>query len=274
MVGKQSADEADGEEAAAGSSPNGGSSPEGGVKTTGGGTNDRRGAKGKAEQGGEPPAQAPAPALNAKAIKKRFLHEGALQVERNRYFALVIGLMLTVIAMGFGMAGLAPLKSVVPYVIETDDIGRTQAAVASVEEFEPEEVQIRYFLAEWINQMMEIRPGVTQANLPDAFETTTGTAQDQFRNHLEEYEPFDKLAENPDRITEVRVRSMNMMPNDAVLVQFRTITREPNRPDEVEAWSLTANYSIVPPRTEQEILENPIGLQIENFDLRKEVGGS
>ncbi|WP_051246048.1 type IV secretion system protein [Thioalkalivibrio sp. ALE19] len=225
-------------------------------------------------QPGEPPAQSPAVALNAKAIKRRFLHAGALEVERNRYFTVAIGLILALIAMGIAMAGIAPLKTVVPYVIETDDIGRTEAALASVEEFEPNEVQLHYFLAEWVNHMMEIRPGVTQHNLQEAFQKTTGTAQDQFRNHLEEYEPLERVVDNPERITEVRIRSMNRMSENAILIQFRTITREPNQADEEQDWSLTANFDIATPSSEEEILRNPIGLQIENFDLRQEMGSN
>lgn len=222
---------------------------------------------------GELPRATPASALHAVAVKRRFLNEGALEVERNRYFVLLLAFAGLIAVLVFAIAALTPLKEVIPYVIETDDIGRTQAAAVTVERFTPTDAQVRYFLAEWVDHLMSVRPGVTQVNLPKAFRKTRGTAATQFREYLEEFDPLGQVFNEPDRITDTRIRSINVLGDNAVLIQFRTITREPRRVDETQDYSLTLNYRLQPPTTEEEILENPTGLQITNFNLTRELRG-
>lgn len=223
--------------------------------------------------GAQAPENAPAAALNAQAVRARYLHVGALEVERNRYFVLLLAALGVVAALALAVAALTPLKTVVPYVIETDDIGRTQPAAVTVQRFTPTDAQIRYFLAEWVDQLMSVRPGVTQVNLPRAYNKTRGTASTQFREFIAEHDPLGQVLGNPERITDTRIRSINVLGDGAVLIQFRTISREPRRPQEVQDYSLALNYRIQPPATEEEILQNPTGLLITNFNLTRELRG-
>ncbi|ADC73309.1 Type IV secretory pathway TrbF protein-like protein (plasmid) [Thioalkalivibrio sp. K90mix] len=227
----------------------------------------------KKRKTGTPPENAPPSALDARTLKQRFLHEGALEVERNRYFVALMAMAGVVAMLGAAIMALTPLKEVTPYVIETDNVGRTAVSDAQVREFEPTEIQLRYFLAEWTDHMMTVRPGVTTQNLPQAFNKTEGTASRQFREHIDEYDPIGRATSNPERTVDTRIRSINFLPNQAVMIQFHTLERGPDQADQRTDYSLAINYETYRPQTEEQILENPVGLVITNFNLTRDMGG-
>ncbi|WP_019583736.1 type IV secretion system protein [Thioalkalivibrio sp. ALE16] len=233
---------------------------------------DERVAKGKKNKD-EAPEGAPSVALDAKAIKARFMNAGALEVERNRYFVAILAMCAVAGLLAFSIASLTPLKEVTPYVIETDNIGRTEVSNARAIEFTPSEIQLRYFLAEWTNQMMTIRPGVTSQNLPKAFNKTRGTASSQFREHLDSYDPIGRSTDSPEVTVDTQIRSINFLSDGAAVIQFYTETRSPNRATGREDYSLVVNYETFRPQTEEQILENPVGLVVTNFNLTRDIGG-
>jgi len=218
------------------------------------------------------PDNTPATALNDKALGRLYTLKGGVQVERNRYFLFGVIMAGAVISLSIAIMALMPLKTVTPYMIEVDSIGRTQAVPAAVKEFRPSEAQLRYFLAEWVYQIMTVRPGITTQNLAKAFDKVQMAAIEQFRSHIAAYRPVERSVEFPDNTADVRIKAINFLPGKNALIQFSVIDTEKTGGKKVQDYSITINYDTYVPQTEEQILKNPIGLVIKNFSLSKEIG--
>jgi len=220
---------------------------------------------------GSTPDNAPATALNDKALGRLYTLKGGIQVERNRYFLFGSIMAGAVIALSVAIMALTPLKTVTPYMIQVDNIGRTQAVPASVTEFRPSEAQLRYFLAEWVYQTMTVRPGITTPNLAKAFDKVQGAAIEQFRSHIAAYRPVDRSVEFPDNTADVGIKVVNFLPQKNALIQFSVTETEKSGSKKVQDYSITIHYDTYVPQTEEQILKNPIGLVINNFSLSREI---
>lgn len=217
------------------------------------------------------PDNAPATALNDKALGRLYTLKGGVQVERNRYFLFGSIMAGAVIALSIAIMALTPLKTVTPYMIQVDNIGRTQAVPAAVTEFKPSEAQLRYFLAEWVYQVMTVRPGITTPNLAKAFDKVQMAAIEQFRSHIAAYRPVERSVESPDNTADVSIKAVNFLPEKNALIQFSVIETEKSGGKKTQDYSITIHYDTYVPQTEEQILKNPIGLVIKNFSLSREI---
>lgn len=219
----------------------------------------------------ETPRNAPATALNDKALGRLYAIKGAVQVERNRYMVVGVSLAAAVVSLALAISALAPLKSVKPYMIEVDNIGRTQANPVGVGDYKPSEAQLRYFLAEWVYQLMTVRLGVTPGNLTRAYDKTLGAAVEQFKSHIESYRAIDRSVEFPEDFTDVKIKAINFLPEKNALIQFQLIEFSKTAGKLVKDYSITINYDNLTPQTEEQILRNPTGLVVKSFSLTKEM---
>jgi type IV secretory pathway component VirB8 len=217
------------------------------------------------------PENAPATALNDKALGRLYTLKGSVQVERNRYFLFGIAMAGAVVALSIAIAVLTPLKTVTPYMIQVDSIGRTQAVPAAVTEFKPSEAQLRYHLAEWVYQIMTVRPGITTVNLTKAFDKVQMAAVEQFRSHIASYRPVERSIETPENTADVAIKSVNFLPEKNALILFTVTETDKMGGKKTIDYSITINYDTYTPKTEEQILKNPIGLVIKNFSLSREI---
>lgn len=217
------------------------------------------------------PDNAPVTALSGKALGRLYTIKGGVQVERNRYFLFGSVMAGAVIALAFALSALLPLKTVTPYMIQVDNIGRTQAVPAAVTEFKPSEAQLRYFLAEWVYQVMTVRPGITTPNLARAFDKVQMAAIEQFRTHIATYRPVERSIESPDNTADVSIKAVNFLPEKNALIQFTVTETDKAGAKKLTDYSITIHYDTFVPQTEEQILKNPIGLVIKNFSLSREI---
>lgn len=216
---------------------------------------------------------APVTAISNKAIMRRYLDEGGVQVERNRYFVVILSLCVSIVVLAGAIYSLFPLKTVVPYDIKVDSIGRAEPIPITPEKFKAGDAEIKYHLAQWIDQIMTVRPGISRMNATKAYNYVDGDAVQQFAEWMNSYRPIDKAAANPDVTTDTYVTSLNKLGDDNYLVQFYTLTMDKGS-QKKQYWTATINYSTYVPSTEEEILKNPIGLHIDSFSISKVIGGN
>lgn len=221
----------------------------------------------------EVPEGAPATAMSPRVVFRRYVDEGGVQVERNRYFLVILILSAVMSVMALAMILFFPLKTVVPYVIKVDSIGRAQPIQVAPEKFVASDAEIKYHTAQWINDVMTIRPGITRLNAKNAFNIVDGDAVGQFGRWMTEYRPIEKAVEHPEITTDTYVTSINKLSDHNLLVQFYTVTTTAGSAEK-QYWTATLNYSTFVPKTEEEILVNPIGMRIESFSISKVIGGN
>lgn len=216
------------------------------------------------------PPYEPAPFDQARQMW--FERWGAVAVERNRWFAAFLAALAAAAAMAVAIAAMMPLKTVVPYVVRVDDAGRASADPAGAQRYAPGEREIKYFLAEWARKLYTLDRNLTERWLQEAYAFTAERAVSEFTGWVERERPIAALAENPRLTRTVMVNSVSLLPNGVALIRLTTETRRSASEQPVRSPVLiTASYAVVEPKTEEQILRNPIGLYVTHFSAGEEV---
>lgn len=207
------------------------------------------------------------------ARKAWFENYGSAVVEKTRYFLLAFIALVVIIAQGVAIYSLLPLKTVTPYVIEVEKAtGRVEAANAVAQVYEPGQPEQQYFVGQFVTKLLTIDRATTRKFLSDAYGMTRGAAVDQFTTWLAKDRPIELLTKDPTLTRTVEIKSVNPLPNSAFLVRVQTSTRQMGGTAPViKNNALTVHFALVQPKTDKEILENPIGFFVTHFSINEDV---
>lgn len=220
-----------------------------------------------------PPGNSPITAFE----KARFLwyeSVGSPTVDKNRYALFCVFLVAAVIALGLAVAQMLPLVRIQPWVVLTDKLsGAAVAENAATQDYKPELPQIKYFVAEFVTKWRSIDPVLVRKDLSHAFLRTRGKAIEDFKDWLAKDKPIERLALAKDQLSrKTTIISITPMKEDNMLhVRFETVERVGAASPTKATWAGVIHYAIIPPTSEQEILQNPLGLYVTFFSINEEL---
>lgn len=197
---------------------------------------------------------------------------GEATVNQGRLFVIAAGSILGMIALAFALAGLAPLKSVVPYSIHVDKVtGETRAAGITAAAFTPDEKQKRFFLAKWVKQMLTLDAFTTERDLSDAYGMVRGKAIEEFRDYLQKTQPIAQLRRDTTLTRTVQPNTIQFLADNIAMVRVATQTRSATDTVPAKRYAVLIHFAIEPPQSEAEILRNPIGMYVTHFNISEEM---
>ena len=197
---------------------------------------------------------------------------GGPNFRRDRLVTLAILAMITTTAAIVAIIMMMPLKTITPYIIETDGSGETVAIGAAREGFNPSEAQIIYSISRWVESLWGIDRVLVKHNLESAYTMTRGKAADVFRQHVASYRPIERSVSDLSLSASVQVKAVNFLPNDSNtgLVRFEVTERRKDTAPVVRTYMMTLHWVIIPPTTIEEIQVNPIGFFVTDFSWTQE----
>lgn len=190
---------------------------------------------------------------------------------RCRFFA--VGILVVVFGQTVAIMQMLPLKERVPYFIDVEtSTGRVTIADRVAHEFKPHDLNIKYHLKTWAENLYTLDSALTQKHLlPAAAVMLRGKARDQYRTWLDEERPIERLQDSPPPYRSAEVISINFLTADDRVALIRIRAKERNGSLLKESqYSITAHYVIAPPVSEEEAYKNPIGLYVTEFNVSKE----
>ena len=202
-----------------------------------------------------------------------FERYGCAVVDRNRYFLFSLIACAALAAMAFALLALVPLKTVVPYVVRVADNGSAMAAPAAAQRYSPGQPERAYFLAKWVTNLMTLDAYMTERNLAEAYTQTSGVASNEFLDWLKDQRPVEAVKKDPSLVRTVAINTVTPLEEGIMQVRVRIETRSLSRAPESKRYQVTIHYAIVPPKTEADIIKNPIGLFITHFTINEELAG-
>lgn len=196
----------------------------------------------------------------------------AFRVERNRAHLLNLLLVLIILILVSSIRYMQPLEKITPYTIKESIDGQFKADFNSFKAYNPEDVviekQARIF-SKSLYTILSYRDAVD--NLEQAKSLCVGKAINQFAQWFQEEKPTLKVKDNPDLTRTVEITSSSIMPNNVVIVRFKTkLALKDEKPEEVHLI-LTAKYLVSQRQSRQEAMENPTGIFFEHFTIDKEM---
>ncbi len=188
---------------------------------------------------------------------------------------LLVGALVVAVVEAFALMALIPLKERVPYFLEVERVsGRVVVSSQAAKSFVPDENNKRYFISEWVKSMFAIDQLRTkELLLPRAKAMTRGKATTHYSAWLAKDQTIERMVESQKLSRSVEVKSISFVPGAENVVMVRAVFRvdEGGGVSREEGRVITLNYALIPPQTDDEILRNPIGLFVTEFNVDNEV---
>jgi len=219
--------------------------------------------------------QQPAPRLSLRGMQKYLNVVEAPKLENRRLSLLVVALAVAVFMLSAGLFLMLPLKERIPYVVQVEAdatgqrTGRVTVSDGRVEQFTPDEANIRYFLGKWAIDLLTIDNISRSVRLPASYGLLKGDALRDWRRFITETEkPMARLAEKPSLRQRAELISLTFLNRNTVMIRVKLTTNDHQKERRVQ---ITLNYAMVSPKTEEEVYRNPIGIWITTFGVNDEL---
>jgi len=157
-------------------------------------------------------------------------------------------------------AGRAVVK---PFVVEVSDWGQTQRITALDGRWRPSEAQTGHALAQWIRAVRSrsIDPIVIRQNWLGAYDLLTPRAAGFLNAWAQGNDPFAEVGREAVTVEVLNVVRRSERTYD---LQWRETRYVSGQLSGTERWRALITVTHQPPRTEAELMKNPLGLKIED----------
>jgi len=155
-------------------------------------------------------------------------------------------------------------KAVVkPFVVEVSSWGQTERISAVGGRYEPTQAQVGHALAEWIRDVRgkSIDPVVIRQDWLRAYDLMTPKAASVLNAYAQAHDPFAEVGREA---VAVEVLNVVRRTDRTYDLQWRE-TRFVNGQQAAQArWRALITIRIEPPKSEAELMKNPLGIRIED----------
>lgn len=150
-----------------------------------------------------------------------------------------------------------------PFVVEVADWGQTQKITAIGGRYEPTEAQVAHALADWVRKVRSksTDPVVIRQNWLAAYDLLAPKGAAFLNAYAQAHDPFAEAGREA-----VNVEVLNVVRRTARTydLQWRE-TRFVNGQQAGQArWRALITTKVEPPKTEAELMKNPLGIRIED----------
>jgi type IV secretion system protein VirB5 len=165
--------------------------------------------------------------------------------------------------LGAGWWVQADRAVVKPFVVEVSDWGQTQRITAIGGRYEPSEAQIGHALAGWVRDVRSksIDPIVIRQNWLRAYDLMTPRSAAFLNAWAQTHDPFEQVGDEAVNVEILNVVRRTERTFDLQWRETRFVNGQAAPP---ERWRALITTTVEPPRTEAELMKNPLGLKIED----------
>ncbi|MGY6633216.1 MAG: conjugal transfer protein TrbF [Alkalilacustris sp.] len=159
--------------------------------------------------------------------------------------------------------------TVVPYVVEVDNLGAAQAVAPAVADFRPTDPQIAWHLARFIENVRQLPadPVVLRQNWLRAYDFATDRGAVALNDHARRDDPFARVGD-----TQVSVEISSVIRASETSFRIAWIERRyvGGQLATTERWTAILTVVIQPPRTAERLRANPLGVFVHAINWSRE----
>jgi type IV secretion system protein TrbF len=122
---------------------------------------------------------------------------GSARLQAKNWRLMAFGALFLSAGLGFGLVWQSARGTVVPWVVQVDELGQTLAVAPAAADYEPSDPQIAYHLAHFIEWIRSIAadPVVVRQNWLRAYEFTTDRGALALNEYARAEDPFTKVGQ-------------------------------------------------------------------------------
>lgn len=186
--------------------------------------------------------------------------------------------------MAFGCFGLSALMTgalvwrasqaiVTPYVVEVDRSGQIRAVGEATTPYRPTDAQIAFHLAHFISNVRSLAtdPVVVRQSWLDAYGYTTDQGAATLNEYARASDPFSRIGTSS---VSVEVTSVVRASDSSFQLRWIERTYVHGSLATTEHWTAILSIVLQPPRTEERLRRNPLGIYVNALSWSKELSES
>jgi type IV secretion system protein TrbF len=195
---------------------------------------------------------------------------GSARVQAKNWRLMAFGCLSLALLMAGGLVWRSAQSIVTPYVIEVDQAGQVRAVGQAATRYKPSDAQIAHHLARFIADVrsLSIDPVVVRQNWLEAYEYTTDKGAATLNEYARANDPFSRIGQNS-----VAVEVSSVVRASDSSFQLRWVERSYVNGSlaGTERWTAVLSVVLQPPRTEERLRRNPLGIYVNGLYWSREL---
>ncbi|MCQ4241756.1 conjugal transfer protein TrbF [Stutzerimonas stutzeri] len=198
---------------------------------------------------------------------------GASRVQARNWRLMAFGCLGLALLMAAGLVWRSSQSLVTPYVVEVDSTGQVRTVGEAASAYQPADAQIAHHLARFIGQVraLPIDPVVVRQNWLQAYQYTTDRGAATLNEYARSNDPFARVGK--ESVT-VEVTSVVRASEDSFQMRWDERRYVNGAAAGLERWTAVLSVVLQPPRTEEKLRSNPLGIYVNGLSWSRELDTS
>ncbi|MBZ0129514.1 MAG: conjugal transfer protein TrbF [Rhodobacteraceae bacterium] len=196
---------------------------------------------------------------------------GSARVQARNWRLMAFGSLI--LSAGFAAALVWQLGrgTIVPWVVQVDNLGQAQAVAPAVADYRPTDPQIAWHLARFIEQVRSIPADaiIVRQNWLRAYDFTTDRGAMALNDYARSNDPFTKVGKQQ---IAVDVSSVIRASPESFRVAWTERRYQDGSLAETSRWTAILTVVVQPPRDTEKLRANPLGIYVNAINWSRELG--
>ncbi|MFZ5965457.1 conjugal transfer protein TrbF [Thalassococcus sp. BH17M4-6] len=194
---------------------------------------------------------------------------GSARVQARNWRLMALGCLALSAGLSAVLTWQSTRSSVVPYVVEVDNLGAAQAVAPALAEYRPTDPQIAWHLARFVEHVRQVPadPIVLRQNWLRAYDFATDRGAVALNDHARLNDPFAQVG---DTQVSIEVSSVIRASDTSFRVAWIERRYENGQLAATERWTAILSVVIQPPRDAERLRANPLGVYVHAINWSRE----
>ncbi|HDZ74523.1 MAG TPA: conjugal transfer protein TrbF [Aurantimonas coralicida] len=196
---------------------------------------------------------------------------GSARVQAKNWRLMAFGSLLLAGGFASALVWQSARGTIVPWVVQVDQLGQAQAVEPAVADYQPTDPQIAFHLARFIEQVRSIPvdPIIVRQNWLRAYDFTTDRGAMALNEHARANDPFGRVGKIQ---ISVEVSSVIRASPDSFRVAWTERRYQDGSLAATERWTAIVTIAVQPPRDAARLRKNPLGIFVNAISWSRELG--
>ena len=161
--------------------------------------------------------------------------------------------------------------TVVPWVVQVDNLGQSQAVAPAVADYRPTDPQVAWHLGRFIEQVRSIPADaiIVRQNWLRAYEFTTDRGATALNDYARSNDPFTRVGRQQ---IAVEASSVIRASPDSFRIAWTERRYENGQLAATDRWTAILTIVVQPPRDAERLRANPLGIYVNAINWSREMG--
>ncbi|ACB81248.1 Conjugal transfer protein [Methylorubrum populi BJ001] len=196
---------------------------------------------------------------------------GSARVQARNWRFMAFGSLALSMGLSAALVWQSTNGSIVPWVVQVDRLGQAQAVAPATADYQPNDPQIAFYLARFIEQVRSIPADaiIVRQNWLRAYDFTTQAGALALSDYARANDPFAKVGKQQ---VAVEVSSVIRASPSSFRIAWIERRYQDGALASTERWSAILTVTVQSPRDADTLRKNPLGIYVNAINWSKELG--